>query len=109
MIERVSLRLCAALAVMVVSACGVESNTYYGNGQLLVLPGAENENREREGVWVYFNEDGSVKLDDDQIDGVTHERTGVYAHGHRVRMPTDVELESARLEAMRRTNSFRKQ
>jgi hypothetical protein len=107
-IERWSRRLFVVLAITAASACGIQSNTYHGNGQLLVLPGGHDKNNEREGVWVYFNEDGSVKLVDDQIDGVTYERTGVYEHGHRVRMPIDAELQSARVEAERMTNEFRK-
>jgi hypothetical protein len=94
--SRALLATCGLAAAMLVAACGVSSNTYYGNGQLLVLSGASDANREREGLWVYFNEDGSVRLDDETIDGVVYQRTGVY------------ELASASAKAERMTAEFRR-
>lgn len=107
-IERTLRHVCLIGSLLAVGACGIQSDTFHGNGQLLVLPGESDSNGDRQGVWVYFNDDGSVKTDDDEIDGIVHTRTGFYEHGVRVRMPTDSELDESMLEAKRMTDSFRK-
>jgi hypothetical protein len=88
---------CAALA----NSCWHTSDTYYPNGQLMVLPGDYDASREREGVWVYFESDGTPRLQKG-ADAVQNWPSGFYQHGEKVRELTKEELDAAVLRAKRK-------
>jgi|SRR5882672_5824179 len=88
---------CAALA----GSCTDTSDTYYPNGQLAVLTGDYDANRQREGVWVYFESDGTPRLQKG-TDAVQNWPSGCYSHGEKVRELTKEELDAAVLRAKRK-------
>jgi hypothetical protein len=94
------------LAVLVrAGACGrLEMHSVYVNGQLKVLRGESDGNRERVGLWVYYTIDGEVEYEV-AVAGRTIEGTGIYEAGKRIRLPTEQEL----AQAQARTDAWMRQ
>jgi hypothetical protein len=86
--------------VIAVAACRQDRQVFRGNGQLAHVAGGLTLSGERDGVWVYFDDDGSIVYDE-LIGGVSYMRTGVYRNGQRIGSPTEAELEDA-VETARR-------
>lgn len=86
--------------LIAVAACRRDRQLFRGSGQLDHVAGGLTLSGERVGVWVYFDDDGSVVYDE-LIDGVSYPRTGVYQDGKRIGNPTDRELDDARKTARR--------
>lgn len=92
--------LLAACAVLA-NSCTHTSDACYPNGQLMVLPGEYDADRLREGVWVYFEEDGTPRLQKG-TDAVMNWPSGYYSHGEKVRDLTKDELDAAVQRAKRK-------
>lgn len=73
--------------------------TYWPNGQLAVLVGPYDSDGRREGLWVYYDENGR-ELDFAQFaKNPPIEGTGYYSAGLRIRSATDEELSEAKKRA----------
>lgn len=96
------------VACVLVASCGkVTSRTYWPNGRPLFVSDGYDEKNERHGVWVYYTEDGQLMYTQ-TFDGVDYDRTGVYEHGRRVRLPNEQELAAAKAKADELMREFRR-
>ncbi|NUP95438.1 MAG: hypothetical protein HUU28_04665 [Planctomycetaceae bacterium] len=88
-------------------ACGRYREVFHGNGQIaLVKTGSTNLSGEREGLWVYYDEEGEL-LFEQSYGSESYLRTGVYENGVRVRLPNEEELAAAAAIAERKMKNRR--
>lgn len=92
---------------MVASCSHSSTETYYGNDQILYVGQGESVRGDKEGVWVHFNEDGSIMNDLPPQSGRPRWRTGYYEAGIKTRELTADELLWGQQEAARKMSAMK--
>jgi hypothetical protein len=88
-------------ALVALSSCGGEWTVrgHHSNGQLCLLEGESDWRGLREGLWVYYDENGKELFESKRHDGSLLTLTGIYKGGARIGLPTDEQLKEARERA----------